>query len=264
MQIDVARDRTFSVDGLLPAKYRIYVTGSGSQAGEIPDVDLTGGDVDGFVAEPTPVFDLRVSARMEDAAAMVPAQLEAFDLERGSGRTGRLETGGVYPFRLSPGIYRLEARRADRVFVKGVSINGQPMPDVLLDLRKGTPGTVEAILSPHVASLEGRLDRPDGELPTLAIAVVLMDETASRTQVEGEQVTVDHSGKFKLESLAPGKYRLFAIEGFEESLWGSLELAAALREKSLALELHEGETRAVAVPVITFDAWTAALRKVGM
>jgi hypothetical protein len=134
----------------------------------------------------------------------------------------------------------------------------------MLDLRQGQPGAVEVILSPNVATLEGHLDRTEGSLPSLATTVVVMDEAQSRTEVVSEQVTVDHTGKFKVESLPPGQYRLFAVEGFEESLWGSPELAAALREKSLPVELRESENKPVAVPVITLDDWTAALRKVGM
>jgi hypothetical protein len=101
-------------------------------------------------------------------------------------------------------------------------------------------------------------------MPSLVVTVVWMDEAKSRTEVSGNSTDVDSSGKFELEWLAPGKYRLFAIEGFDEAPWGSLELAAALREKSLAVELHEGETRQLTLPLISSEEWTAALWKVGL
>jgi hypothetical protein len=64
--------------------------------------------------------------------------------------------------------------------------------------------------------------------------------------------------------MPPGKYRLFAIEGFDEDMWGSPELAAALREKSVAVELRESDEKQAALPLITAEEWDTALRKVGM
>jgi hypothetical protein len=75
---------------------------------------------------------------------------------------------------------------------------------------------------------------------------------------------VNQTGKFSFEGLAPGKYRVFAIEGFEPDFWGSPELAAALAAKSVELELGEGDKKQIKLPVIPSEEWRAALRKVGM
>ena len=64
--------------------------------------------------------------------------------------------------------------------------------------------------------------------------------------------------------MPPGKYRLFAIEGFDEDLWGSPELAASLRGKSVSVELGEDDRKEVMLPSITGDEWEKALRKLGM
>lgn len=264
IEVPLGQDGTFSVDTLAAAKYRVTINLAGwMDAGE---VDLTNGDVDGFEIGPQYFFEVRFSARVEGGTPSLPGQLSAVDLEKNSRHNARQEAGGTYLLRgVPPGIYRLHAHQSDRVFVKTLLINGQAKSDLLLDLRKGQPdGTVEVVLSPNVANIEGHLDRSEDALPSLITTVVIVDEAGSRTEVVGDTVTVDHSGKFKFESLAPGKYRVFAIAGFEEGLWGSLELAAALREKSLTLELHESETKSLAIPAITPEEWTAALRKAGM
>jgi hypothetical protein len=98
----------------------------------------------------------------------------------------------------------------------------------------------------------------------LAVTVVRVDEDHSRAEELGELAKVDKSGKFQFKKLTPGKHRLFAIEGFDEDLWGSPELAAALREKSVAVELTEDDRKQVTLPLITIDDFEKALRKIGM
>ncbi|HLK69690.1 MAG TPA: carboxypeptidase-like regulatory domain-containing protein [Bryobacteraceae bacterium] len=262
VEVALGKDGSFSLDGLVPAKYVVRVTGI-----RVPvntEVDLTNGDASGMVVEPEPTFEFRLSARVEGESVRSQVQLRARNLEASYERNSRMEPGGGHLFSLLPGTYQVETAPPGHLFVKSIAIDGRPVPDRVLDLRKGQPGVVEVVLSPRVAALDGRLERSTGGMPLLAVTAVVMSEARSRLEAVADFAQADLGGQFKLESLAPGRYRVFAVEGFEESLWGSLELAAALRDKSLAIELHESEKKSLAVPVITFDEWTAALRKAGM
>jgi hypothetical protein len=66
-----------------------------------------------------------------------------------------------------------------------------------------------------------------------------------------------------LPGVAPGKYRLFAIEGFDDEEWGSPELAKVLQAKSVELQLKESDKRQVSVTAITAGEWAAAVKKTG-
>ena len=123
---------------------------------------------------------------------------------------------------------------------------------------------VQAVFSPNLAAVKGHVESAPGAAPLLATTVVWMDEEHSRAEALGESVQADADGQFQLEKLPPGKYRLFAIEGFDDDMWGSPELAAALREKSIVVELREGDEKRVTAPLITADEWDRALRKAGM
>jgi hypothetical protein len=109
-------------------------------------------------------------------------------------------------------------------------------------------------LSPNVAEVNGRVEGDVGEDTT----VILVDGATIAAQAE-----TDQKGRFRMEAVAPGKYRLFAIDGFDEDDWGSPELAKALAGKSVELELKENEKKQVKVPAIPEDEWDAAVAKSG-
>jgi hypothetical protein len=73
----------------------------------------------------------------------------------------------------------------------------------------------------------------------------------------------DQKGRFRMAGVAPGKYRLFAIEGFDDDRWGSPELAKVLEAKSVELELKESDKKQVSVTVISAGEWAAAVKKIG-
>jgi hypothetical protein len=94
--------------------------------------------------------------------------------------------------------------------------------------------------------------------------VILVDEAndGEPARIAGATGT-DQKGRFRLPGVAPGKYRLFAIEGFDDEEWGSPELAKVLQAKSVELQLKESDKRQVSVTAITAGEWAAAVKKTG-
>jgi hypothetical protein len=86
-------------------------------------------------------------------------------------------------------------------------------------------------------------------------SVILVSDTAS---IEN-RATADETGKFNLEGIATGKYRLYAIQGFDEDQWGSPELSAVLAAKSVQIELKENENRSLTLTAIPVKEWDAAV-----
>ncbi len=78
-----------------------------------------------------------------------------------------------------------------------------------------------------------------------------------------EEASTDQKGRFLIPSVAPGKYRVFAIAGFGDDDWDSPELAKTLAAKSVELDLKENEKKQVSVPAISAGEWAAALKKLG-
>jgi Carboxypeptidase regulatory-like domain len=253
-------DGTFSVEGLEPRRYSVWVRGQSAKS----EVDLTNGDVDGFAVETKRNLEVQLSVRVENQ----PAQKADVQLQSIGGAWIRKQEGECCTFHnVPPEVYRLEPNGGSlsgKYYLKALLVNGHAQPDNLLDLRGSAAGPIEAVLSTKVARIEGRTDALTGAASGLAVTIVVMDVAISKVEVTGPTEIVNQTGKFSFESLAAGKYRVFAIEGFESDPWGSPELAAALAGKSVEVELGEGDKKQIKLPVISSGEWEAALRKVGM
>jgi hypothetical protein len=258
--VRIGKDGTAAIHDLMPGKYEVETVNLTPRVEMM--VDLTEGDVDGLVLAPERKLDVKVTL-INGPAKPVQPPFFARELETGDGAGTTLNSSdGTYLLRgLHPGTYWLEWNGSG--YLKNVVIDGRPRPDTILDLAGGAPAQVEAVYSPNLAQLSGHVERGESA-QAMAAHVVWMDEEYSHAEALGHSERVDQSGHFQLERLRPCKYRLFAIEGFDEDLWGSPELAAALREKSVVVDLQENDQKYVTLPVITVEEWEKALRKVGM
>jgi hypothetical protein len=255
-------DGTFAVTGLRPMEYKISVEGLRDRISA--RVDLSGGDVEGLVLAPERTVDLHVTARLEGQEAPPTQSLMVCDIERACGEPQPPDPKGRYRFKgLRLAAYRLRAR-GQGVYVKSVTVDGRhPGNAPLLDLRKTTPQSIAVVLGANLGSLEGRIER--GDLAAgLGVSVLLVDETLYNPGVSNNFVAADQNGRFRFDGVPPSRYRVLAIEGFDDGPWGSPELLAALRDKSIGVEIGDGERKTATVPVIPVAEWEAALRKVGM
>jgi hypothetical protein len=87
------------------------------------------------------------------------------------------------------------------------------------------------------------------------VTVVLLDPGEDDEHQPG--TIADQIGAFHVDKIRPGKFRLYAIERFDDGLWGSPEIAAALR--FVEVELAEGESRDVTVPLTRAAEWKTAV-----
>jgi len=259
-QVQVEPDGSFSADDLYPAQYGVHLSTS---KGELwKSVDVTLGDADGVTLEP---FPARVPLRvvLDANGRTAPQTTEAVNLANGNQAYGQKDSTGAHLFNLEPGRYRLIAISKD-LYIQNLVLDGRARPDATIEVRGETQIEAHAVLSGAMAHVTAQIERPAGAEDSPAVTLVWEDVENSIVQVEGDSKVVPQNGTLELKPLAPGKYRLFAIEGFDDRPWGCPELAAALEAKSVELDLKPGETRKVAAPVIAFSEWVAALRKVGM
>ena len=268
--IPVRSDGTFSREWLAPVRYTLTLNEDGRKIAE-RQVDLTDGDATGIVLERLEPMDVKATIRTEGTgpAFQPPPLFGPFLVEVGGDHevSGRLQPDGTYEFRgVTPRIYRfVVSLNGQNLYLKQITLGGEVQAGKNVDLRSGKPGVMEVILSHNVAQVEGHVAGPKAHAyESEETTVILVPEVAAGEELPiAAQAAADEKGHFKLEALPPGKYRLFAIQGFDEDDWGSPQLATELAGKAVKLELTESEKKSVTITVISSEEWEAAVKKVG-
>ncbi len=112
------------------------------------------------------------------------------------------------------------------VFIKSVWLGAKEMKGRTLDLSNGVPDALKIVLSANTATIHGTAP------PGTTVAYRNVDDPF----LSGES-RVDQSGQFKIEGLAPGKYRFAAGE-----------LSDIPKEGGIEITVQEGETATVDLP----------------
>jgi hypothetical protein len=250
--VSIAADGTFSADGL-PARRYLLEFRSEHAEGRL-EVDLTASDAEHLIvtAHPSEAVDVGLVVRTEGDGppfALLPRMGASLDDGREwiyakPGADGSWAFHGVRPRR-----YRLRlATYGQAYFAKQIRYGGKVVSASEIEVRNGDTAAVEVVMSSAVASVEGRVT---GE-STRRVTILLVDDEGYRDTV------ADQRGRFQLGAVRPEKYRLLAIEDFDEDEWRQ-DLAAALQ--GVVVELAERDHQQIDVPLVTAEAWLAALQK---
>jgi hypothetical protein len=246
--VPISGDGTFYFSGMEPGSYTIELRSAELIRGR-KEVDVMNADLDGVVLAPDPAppaaFTLSLQYRTDGAGAPYHPPSDSFTFLGRVGTEGgsiaRPNPDGTLQFNnLTPGLYQLAAYGvAGDFYVKQILLGGQPIgADHTVDLRHGDPGGIQIVVGHKSASLTGSI-RSDAILSE-AVTILLIGD---RGRI-GERATTDQNGRFQMDHVAPGKYSAVAVEGFDAGQWNA-DVATRLREKSLAIELGEGETKMV-------------------
>lgn len=99
------------------------------------------------------------------------------------------------------------------MYVKSVRVSGQDVPDFAVDL-SSSPALIpiELVLSAKAAAIDGTV--MDGDKPVDSAGVVALPDPLDPNLmlVRGKTASTSADGKFTLEGLAPGDYKIYAFD----------------------------------------------------
>jgi Carboxypeptidase regulatory-like domain len=270
--IPIRADGSFSRDGLAPSSYTLRLSDRGKTIAK-RQVDLTDADATGITLEPIETIDVLMRFRTEHNGQAYRHRTDRpiFLVKEGfDGIVGYPQPDGAVEFKnVEPDIYSCDIPLEQKLYVKQVTVAGEIQAGNKIDLRTTKAAVIEIVFSSSVAQVEGHVVGPAAKDGTdhdelQHTTVIMVAEGAGGTEVSiAEQAIADQKDAFKFDRVAPGKYRLFAIQGFDEDGWGALALAKELAAKSVLIAVKESETKSVVIPVISSADWEAAVVKTG-
>ncbi len=120
------------------------------------------------------------------------------------GSGGQVSVDGSFTLKgVLPGSWRLQAN-GPHMFLKLATLGGTDVTNAPMDVTGGAAGALRIVLSTNTATIRG--SAPAGQ----NVMLQTVDEDTQSTRSWGTQT--DQTGQYKIEGLAPGKYRLVVMD----------------------------------------------------
>jgi hypothetical protein len=209
-------DGSFEVRGLAPGTYTVRASFMQDKLGFEGEQTIEVGDQGAQNVQIAALPDFVASghvAIVDEKNAIRRALIEF----AGEGNMPRVRASANYPeFRFDAQLrpdrrYRTAVRNLpEDYYVKSVAISGHDVPpdNVVVG---GTRGGMEIVLSPAGARIEGTLF-DDKDEPTRGSILLVPDTSEPGPPDLFRRASADSKGKFTLRGVAPGSYRLLALE----------------------------------------------------
>lgn len=255
----VVQEGRFEIRGVLPGSYVIaahwYEDGSRYTASRPIEVSEAG--VEDVELAMTPGFELggqvRVEGDEQPQFAGATATLQPANELMLAGPAGsRIQADGSFRLtNVAPDRYRVQiAGLPERYYLKAARLGDADMLENGADLNAGA-GQLEILLSAAGGEVQGVALDARGQQAAPGALVVLAPDTALRHRRDLFRTTVtDPYGRFTLQGIAPGDYRLFAWEEVEDGAWLDPEFLRPFDNAAATVALRENGRETVQVKLI--------------
>jgi 5-hydroxyisourate hydrolase-like protein (transthyretin family) len=247
-------DGRFELRGVAPGSYvltAVLFVDNKYYSARVP-VDVGAVNVDDIQLQLAPGAELKGALRVDGETPLDMKGIRVFLAPRGEvsfgGGMESVKADGSFALR-NVGIDEFTVSLTglpEAFYVKTIRLGERDITNGLLDVSQaGSAGTMEIVVSPKAARLEGVVISEEGK-PLAGVQVVLVPEGERRQNQSYYKTGVaDQNGAFSLRGVAPGEYRAFALEQVEPGVWHDPEFIASIESKGEKVSLSESgaETR---------------------
>jgi len=151
---------------------------------------------------------------------------------------------------VTPGDYRVRISGLKGTYIKSITAGDKDVLNLGFRVTAPSEPPLEIVLGTSPGTIEGRVADSLGE-PAIRVSVVLIPEPVllHRTDLYRSAQT-DASGRYQLNDIPPGDYKLFAWEDVEPGAWQDPAFMRGYEDRGKFVRVTEGSTHAVDVILI--------------
>lgn len=231
---------------LPPGQYRLQAsTRSGNLTYAVAQIfDLHSGENEIELAL-APAIEIKGQIRVEGLPGPRPGAMQVMLAPpgiRGSNIAARAGEDGRFTLsQVIPGEWEIDVTGVPRgSYLKSVRYGDKDVSFAPFEIA-GADNAISIVVSTNASKIEGEVDSANGDASRAGIIVAPVGRLHDFARFY-YGAAADDEGKFKLEGLAPGKYKIFALEKMAPAGFGNPEAADQLGSLGEDIELVEGKT----------------------
>jgi hypothetical protein len=254
---------TFQLTGVIPGSYWLIAGGNNSNGRAAQTrlaVDVGNDPPEALDLTLTPGAELAGSVQVEDGAEVpldtLDVMLSPLDTSYFVSQS-RVKAGPDGAFTLNgvvPGRYRLDVGGAPSAYVKSVLLGEREVSQHGLDIAAGAAGPLRITLSTKMSKVQATIEgAPSREGAMVSVVLLVDDADAQQPRFQQTLVMKGSTQRVEIGVVAPGRYRLFAVESNNSPILGDPALARMLESRSSLVEAPEDGVAQATVQLITAD-----------
>jgi len=234
---------TFEFQDLLPGSYVIVavrVDGEKRNFAREP-VEVVNADVEGVSLTFAPGADMAGVVRVEGALPSASRISVSLQSETpwlfGQSATMAKPDGSFELHDVAPDIYQVNVGTIEGSYLKSVRVGDREIDDVRVDLTRGPVSQLVLTLGTDVGRIEGKVQTARGD-PAVRVRVTCIPygSHAGRGDLSRFAFT-DEKGSFRIQSVPPGEYKLFAWEDVQMGAPQDPEFRKRFEKRSVPLTM---------------------------
>jgi len=245
--VQANRGNTFELRGVAPGEYVIIAQVMRDRQLFVArqDLDVGSSNVENVVLTISPGVEIRGTARLEGTAKVdlsaVRIGLQPREMNpMASSGMAQVKEDGAFTFQsVGKDYFRVAVFAAPPdVYLKSARMGEDDVLENGLDMtRREVAGVLDLVFSQEGGKAEGVVlnDKND---PVSGATVVLVPDSRKRSQEHlFKSASTDQNGRFTLQSIPPGEYKLFAWEDVDQGAWFDPEFLKPHEEKGETCEV---------------------------
>lgn len=218
-------------------------------------IEVSGADVDGVFVSIGAGAELsgHVVVAGEEQVDLSSAEVTLLD-EEGDERTAQISKDGVFRARLSPGRYDLRVQAGKDLVVRSIRSEDTDVLSEGLTVSREGKLAVRVELARDGGTVEGIARDDRGQAIAGATVVLAPSPNLWYRRDLFQEATTDQNGSYRIRSVPPGDYVVFAWNDIEQGMWFDAEYMKSVDGSGQAVTVRRNAAETVN-PILVPDNW---------